>query len=109
MEFEDNHQGSMPVEVDDLPRQPTERPALEAGGPMEKIVRYRALVEYGKMTHGSWWQKTVVQPTVEGCPSCDDARWLWYVDGHWVFDSDDGLRGPTVRFCPMCGIELPNG
>ena len=33
MEFEDNHQGSMPVEVDDLPRQPTERPAVEADCP----------------------------------------------------------------------------
>ena len=35
MDIEDKHQGSMPVEVDDLPSEPTERPALEAPGVCE--------------------------------------------------------------------------
>ena len=84
MDIEDNHKiAEQAVVVDDLATEPTERRALEAQG-------------------------SVVQLTVDGCPSCDNAPRLWYVDGHWVFDTDDGYRGPTIRFCPMCGIELPN-
>ena len=55
MDIEDNHQGSMPVEVDDLPTEPTERRALEAN--CQKMVQYHALVEYGKMIHASWWKE----------------------------------------------------
>jgi len=47
--------------ADDLPRQPTERPAVEAGS--QKMVQYHALVEYGRMTHASWWPDTVVRRT----------------------------------------------
>jgi hypothetical protein len=34
-------------------------------------------------------------------------EWLWYDNGEWIFDTDDGLRGPEIFFCPWCGKQLP--
>ena len=44
---------------------------------------------------------------ISGCPECDDAPYLWYHDNAWRIDTDDGLAGPTIKFCPVCGVELP--
>lgn len=45
--------------------------------------------------------------SVAGCPNCDDAEYLYWRDDGWDIDTDDGLRGYTARFCPMCGVRLP--
>ena len=34
------------------------------------------------------------------------AGWIWLSNGEWIFDTDNGLRGPVIRFCPFCGERL---
>ena len=31
---------------------------------------------------------------------------IWLDKGEWIFDTDNGMRGPTIEFCPYCGIKL---
>jgi len=38
---------------------------------------------------------------------CADAAYLWYDDGKWIFDMDNGMKGPIIKFCPFCGEKLP--
>lgn len=38
---------------------------------------------------------------------CADARVLWFSNDEWIFDTDDGLRGPVIQYCPWCGELLP--
>lgn len=90
--------------------QPTERPAVEANRQMENMVQYHALVEYGKMIHGSWWRETVVQPTVSAQPmvsrSCPvgGAHVPWRPD-QWKFIvvRQAGLQ-VTIEICCRCGM-----
>jgi hypothetical protein len=46
---------------------------------------------------------------IGGCPRCDSsgAGNLYFAEGKWIFDTDDGLQGPTIYFCPFCGYRLP--
>lgn len=44
--------------------------------------------------------------SIMGCPRCDNAPYLWFDKGEWIIDTDDGLRGPIVKYCPNCGFEL---
>lgn len=43
---------------------------------------------------------------MRGCPNCDEAPYLWFYDGQWRIDTDDGYLGPAVNYCPRCGMEL---
>ena len=43
---------------------------------------------------------------VTGCPRCDEAGYLWFDDGVWRLDTDDGYQGPEVNYCPWCGVKL---
>jgi hypothetical protein len=46
---------------------------------------------------------------ITGCPTCDNQGIdvLWRHEGKWVFDTDNGMTGPEIKFCPFCGAELP--
>jgi len=46
-------------------------------------------------------------PSKGGCPLCGGADYLWFDKGEWVIDFDNGMRGPIVDYCPICGFELP--
>lgn len=43
---------------------------------------------------------------ITGCPCCDDATYLWFYDGVWQIDTDTGMMGPIVHYCPACGVKL---
>lgn len=30
-----------------------------------------------------------------------------HYEGAWRFDCDDGLLGHEIKFCPFCGLKLP--
>lgn len=44
--------------------------------------------------------------SITGCSNCDDAQYLWFDEGQWVIDSDDGYRGFPAKYCPACGTHL---
>jgi len=44
--------------------------------------------------------------SITGCSNCDDAPYLWFDQGEWVIDSDEGLRGHPAKYCPECGAHL---
>jgi len=37
---------------------------------------------------------------------CSGEFYLWNDNGVWRFDTDDGLTGPRIYFCPFCGEKL---
>jgi len=41
-----------------------------------------------------------------GCPICKGALYLWFDGDVWRIDTDDGMTGPEVYFCPECGCQL---
>ena len=44
--------------------------------------------------------------TKTNCSVCQNAPYLWFDEGEWIIDTDDGMRGYKANFCPNCGNEL---
>jgi len=42
--------------------------------------------------------------SITGCSNCDEAPYLWFDNGEWMIDSDDGLF--PAKYCPACGARL---